>query len=108
MRVRRKTTISDGMGGLTPTWATVGTLSDVRCRIRQLKADEMIINDRMSTEETDILYCSDISILASDVLWVTKRGETISDVFEVKTMDQRRNVATGNKKHMQIKVKRIL
>lgn len=107
LKVRRKTVVSDGHGGFTPTWSTVPALSDVMCRIRQLRAEEMIINDKMSVDSSHRVYCSDISVSESDLLWITERTAVISDVYDIETIDKRRHVGSGNFHHLQIDVKKV-
>lgn len=107
LKVQRKTLISDGMGGFTPTWSIVGTMSDVVCRIRQLKAAEMLINDKMSVDSTHRVYCSDIGVTSSDLLLVTERTSATSDVYDIETIDKRTEVGSGNFHHLEMDVKKV-
>lgn len=100
-KVRRYTQVSDGQGGMTRSYVT--DFSDV-CLIRQLGADELVINQKLSVRSEHRLYCpyhnSDVTV--SDILWVTKANETLSDVFEIERVDQRRQMGTGQKAQIQI------
>ena len=100
LKIRRKSVTSDGQGGQTETWTT--SLSDVDCLMRQLSAEETILNEKLSKISSHRLYCSDIDVTISDILWVTKVSETLSEMFEIESLDQRREMGTGYKKHMEI------
>jgi len=79
----------------------------VSCNMRQLNAEEKIINDKMSIEATHRVYCSEIGISVSDQMYITKYGSTASDLYDVKSLDKRRELGTGRIHHLEIDVKVI-
>ena len=100
LKVIRKTVISDGQGGQTETWAS--SLSEIDCYMRQLSAQETILNEKLSKISTHRLYCSDINVTISDILYVTKLGETLSEIFEIESVEQKREMGSGYKRHMEV------
>ena len=115
LKIGRVTLVSDTQGGQTESWDMVSDLSDVllKCKIRQLSADEIIINNKMAVKATHRVYCSDISlsdtrINAKDRLCVKPFGENQSDVYEVSNIDVRRSLETGENKHLQVDCLRII
>ncbi len=100
MKIVKNTMASDGQGGFTKTWAV--TRSDIDCKVRQLNAEEITENAKLSVRSTHRAYCSDVDIAVSDMLYVIPYGETVSDVFEIEAIDQRRDIGSGHKKHMQV------
>jgi len=107
LAVSRKTSISDGIGGFTETYNTVGSLSDVSCHMRQLNAKEIIINDKMSVQATHRAYCDDISITTSDLVWITLYGETTSDLFDVQTINRKTELGSGALHHLELDIEVI-
>ena len=100
MIVRRKTVVSDGIGGQTETWAVAH--SGLLCQVRQLSAEEIMINQKASKNTTCRIYCSDINVTISDMIEVTLLSETISDLYAIESLDLRRDISTGEKIHYQI------
>lgn len=107
LAVSRKTVVSDGLGGFDETFSIVGALSDVMCHIRQLKADELIVNDKMGVIASHRVYCSGISITTSDQIFVTLYGTTISDLYDVQTINKKVELGSGTPHHFEIDVEVI-
>jgi len=105
--VYQRSAISDGIGGFTETFSLNIQLSDVQCNMRILKAEELIINDKMSVEATHRVFCSDISITTSDIIHITRYCQTNSEVFDVKTVVEKHELGSGRLHHLEIDVEVI-
>jgi hypothetical protein len=106
MSVLKKSVISDGQGGQVETFATSIGLSEIECYFRQLSAEEIIISQKRSKSVTARIYCghenSDIQI--SDIISLIKSNDSISELFEINAVDQRRIIGSGDSSHIQIDV----
>lgn len=98
--VMRKVSVSDGIGGFSDTWV-VGR-SDVAGYIRQLTNDEAVLYGQKNLLTTNRLYCSDIDVTISDVLSIRSYGDPARVRYEIEGIDQRRDLGSGHKRHMQI------
>jgi len=107
LAVNRKTVASDGLGGFTEEFSSVGALSDVICHIRQLKAEELIITDKMGIQATHRVFCSNISVTTSDLIWVTLYSETRSDLYDVQTINRITEIGSGTLHHLELDVEII-
>jgi len=107
LMVYRKTEVSDGIGGVTETYSLTAGLSDVSCNMRQLRAEEKIINDKMAIEATHRVHCSNISITVSDQIFITPYGTTVSDLYDVQTLNIKRELGSGTVHHLEIDIRVI-
>ena len=99
-KILRSTFVADGIGGNTETQLVLR--SDISGYVRDLSNEEQVINAQMNKMSTFRLYCSDISITISDVLSIMRYGDTVSDVYEIDGIDQKRDLGSGHKRQMQI------
>lgn len=98
--VRRSILVSDGIGGFSESLSDCR--SDVKCYLRKTTGEELVEFAKKGKFATHKLYCSDIDITVSDIISVRQFGETISNTFEIESIDQRRDLSTGHKKQMHI------
>lgn len=99
--ILRSSLISDGIGGDTET--LVVARSDVRGYVRDLSNKEQILYAQMNKVSSFRLYCSDIrSITISDTLSILRYGDTVTHIYEIEGIDQKRDMGSGHKCHMQI------
>ena len=99
-RVLRKVSVSDGIGGFSDTISLFR--SGIKGFVRQLGNEEVIASASKGKKAEYRLYCSDISITISDTLGILRYGDTISEIYEIEAIDQRRDFGSGHKKNMQI------
>ena len=111
--VYRKSSVSDGLGGYTETFSMDVEASDTKCNMRLLKAEELIINDKMSIEATHRIFpvpggqLSGISVSVSDQVYVTYYDEIVSDLYDVKTVTRKHELGSGRLHHFELDVEII-
>jgi len=105
--VYQRSAVSDGIGGFTETWSMNVQVSDVQCHMRILKAEELIINQKMSVQASHRVFCSDITVTTSDQIYITLYNQTTSDLYDVQTVVEKHELGSGRLHHLELDVEVI-
>ena len=78
--IQRFTSVTDGMGGFTDTWATHLTISGY---IRTLSGEERLSGDKQTVYATNRLYCENADI--------TEKDQVVDDsnTYQIKFINQK-------------------
>ena len=93
IEIRRKTEVSDGVGGMIVTWQGLRILKGVMTPVASLREREIIINDKLTVVATHYFFMNypiGLTITEEDILVLENKTYEIIYVEDISLMKEKR------------------